>query len=711
MTFLTKLPFELLKFVIQELGPRDVSSLARSCSFLHVTISPILYRMVRDDVEVLSWATYNGRIDTIERLIAAGADTNAALVKNTAPAMETREFPSVHALQDYSIQLMLLEQQNAHRRGRSHRHRHFKRDIKFHNALHIAAQLGYGNVIDLLLRHGADINARSRGLCRCVFMTEPDARFVSAPDDTAMLMPLHLAICSRNESSANLLMSRGASFVVGDRGGNAETKGRITALHCSSFIGDVAMSRSLIRHYNPDIDIKDHAETTPLSWAYSALQREAMEFLLESGADINTVLRGRSLLLDACAAGAFAEALWLLERGADARAVDEQYHNTALHYCSRLDRTAHEDRKFLGDPQSGCSSNRVKLVRALLESGADIENGTPLVTAAQDCALPVMEVLLANGADINARGPFGATPIMAACDPIEVIAPQLWLDTVQFLLDNGASVNKRDSLHSSAFESLCRLSKHHSGKDKIIRLLLQHGTSLDVTVKENESPMCMLFMQGQLDLCKVLIERGAQRPGLSDLRKMIAHAVDCDDAEVVRFVLAFEGAKKVMATKCRLYAALDKGSGIAAEVLLDAGAPHAHVTKTGWSCLLRACRLGYVHVARKLLVAGANPNQFNTAGSTPLSLAILMRSLPLVETLLEHGADAHLVGLNGSSPLDQAMKSGQSDIVEAILRGPPYHTEARDQHVSYTQESREPKHEETHLNSFQSSFYVGPDPI
>ncbi|KAI1406764.1 hypothetical protein F5Y13DRAFT_176397 [Hypoxylon sp. FL1857] len=62
-------------------------------------------------------------------------------------------------------------------------------------ALHLAASLGYDDVVVLLLDYGADINALSQGFCGCNYRLGNDDSDKVKP----WWMPLHTAIVSVNQ--------------------------------------------------------------------------------------------------------------------------------------------------------------------------------------------------------------------------------------------------------------------------------------------------------------------------------------------------------------------------------------------------------------------------------------------------------------------------------------------------------------------------------
>ena len=84
--------------------------------------------------------------------------------------------------------------------------------------------------------------------------------------------------------------------------------------------------------------------------------------------------------------------------------------------------------------------------------------------------------------------------------------------------------------------------------------------------------------------------------------------------------------------------------------------------------LIEAVKSGNKESVRELINAGAQVNQQDKQGWTPLNWAAGKGDLEIVESLLQHGADPFLVGRDLRTPQMIALAAGQSDVVKALRR-------------------------------------------
>ena len=84
--------------------------------------------------------------------------------------------------------------------------------------------------------------------------------------------------------------------------------------------------------------------------------------------------------------------------------------------------------------------------------------------------------------------------------------------------------------------------------------------------------------------------------------------------------------------------------------------------------LIEAVKSGNSDSVRELVEAGAEVNQQDKQGWTPLSWAAGKGELEIVESLLQHGADPFLVGRDLRTPQMIAVAAGRAEVVKALRR-------------------------------------------
>ena len=139
-------------------------------------------------------------------------------------------------------------------------------------------------------------------------------------------------------------------------------------------------------------------------------------------------------------------------------------------------------------------------VRLLLERHADPNvlddsHFTPLMAASPACAA----LLIQHGADVNAKGYQGLTPLMvAAADP--GVSGEARLTT---LLEHGANVNARDVYGQTPLM--------HAATIRAAWLLLEHGADINARTPSGVTALMMdCANYSQPELPRFLVEQGAQ---------------------------------------------------------------------------------------------------------------------------------------------------------------------------------------------------------
>jgi ankyrin repeat protein len=146
-------------------------------------------------------------------------------------------------------------------------------------------------------------------------------------------------------------------------------------------------------------------------------------------------------------------------------------------------------------------NGRKQVAELLIAKGADVnaKNGfTPLHRAAYQGHKEIAELLIANGADVNAKDDDGRTPLHYA-------AKYATKEVVELLIPNGADVNAKDRF---GFTPLREAAWY--GHKEIAELLLDKGA--DVDAKDNNGgwiPLHYAAQKGHKEIAELLISKGA----------------------------------------------------------------------------------------------------------------------------------------------------------------------------------------------------------
>ena len=115
-------------------------------------------------------------------------------------------------------------------------------------------------------------------------------------------------------------------------------------------------------------------------------------------------------------------------------------------------------------------------------------------------------------------------------------------------------------------------------------------------------------------------------------------------------------------------ACLKRNEGLA-NAILDFGCDLRDFDHEGNTVLVYANDSNSVDVMSRLLDEGADPNQLNAAGKSPLMVCCgSSRNAKPIELLLSHGADPHFVDKEGVSVRDIAKEFGREDVLALLDR-------------------------------------------
>jgi ankyrin repeat protein len=269
--------------------------------------------------------------------------------------------------------------------------------------LHLAVNGNYDSEVRVLVKNGADINAKNK----------------------EGLSALHVAVMNGYEKVVGVLLNEGADV-------EAKNKEEWTVLH-AAVDGSPEIVRVLIKH-GADIQAKTPNGWTTLHLAAERGYKEMIRVLHQEKADMEArTEEGLSALHIAVGRGKEEVIRELVEIGVDLKA-DVQNGWTVLHlatdggYREMVKLFVDQGADINAKNQDGCTALHLAaekgnkdMVNVLLEKRADVnlkdeEGKTALHFAALNGDKGMAQVLIASGADINAKDKKASTALQLAVD-------------------------------------------------------------------------------------------------------------------------------------------------------------------------------------------------------------------------------------------------------------------------------------------------------
>jgi len=200
-------------------------------------------------------------------------------------------------------------------------------------------------------------------------------------------------------------------------------------------------------------------------------------------------------LIDAITKGNLEKVQQLIQKGVDVNAKTSDGY-TALMVVSKMgnEEIINAVREDLMKRKEGvmnitelvtASRNKYKqIAELLLKNGADVNaktnaGETALYLSSKHCTMQIAELLLKNGADINAKTNTGETPLYIASQALTFVAKE----TVELLLKNGADVNAKTNTGETALYAASK-----NDRTDIVALLLENNADINTLVIDVDQP-------------------------------------------------------------------------------------------------------------------------------------------------------------------------------------------------------------------------------
>uniref|UniRef100_A0A3B3UAG7 Kinase D-interacting substrate 220b n=1 Tax=Poecilia latipinna TaxID=48699 RepID=A0A3B3UAG7_9TELE len=341
----------------------------------------------------------------------------------------------------------------------------------------------------------------------------------------------------------------------------------------------------------------------------------------------------------------------------------------------------------------------LEIVQELIRRGAnvnldDVDCWSALISAAKEGHLEVVKELLESSAYIEHRDMGGWTALMWAAYKGRV-------EVTRLLLEQGANPNTTGQY--SVYPIIWAAGRGHAD---IVKLLLEHGAKVNCSDKYGTTSLIWASRKGHYDCVMHLLEKGADvdQEGANSMTALIV-AVKGGYTEVVKELLK-RNPNVNMTDKdgnTALMIAAKEGHTEIVQDLLDAGTYVNIPDRSGDTVLIGAVRGGHVEIVRALLhkyadidirgqenktalywavekgnaimvrdILQCNPDTETCTkdGETPLIKATKMRNIDIVELLLDKGAKVSAVDKKGDTPLHVAIRGRSRRLAELLLRNP-----------------------------------------
>lgn len=267
-------------------------------------------------------------------------------------------------------------------------------------------------------------------------------------------------------------------------------------------------------------------------------------------------------------------------------------------------------------------SNNKELIHMKSDKGL-----TPLHLAVQNGKLEIVEFLISQGADINAKDSEGNTPLITALAFRKT-------DTAKFLISKGADVRIRNAQD----EPPVILALMH-GQSELVEPILDSGQDVNERFRGNFTILLMAAFTGNKEVVKLLLDRGADINGAAEEAGM---------------------------TVTPMFAAIFLGHKDLVDLFLSRGGidKDFREEKTGRTLLHIATLKGVKDTVSLLVNGGYDINATDNKGNTPLHYATQYGHKKITEFLLQNGARAKNLKENfGMSPLlKKKLKAGEAAI-------------------------------------------------
>ena len=299
----------------------------------------------------------------------------------------------------------------------------------------------------------------------------------------------------------------------------------------------------------------------------------------------------------------------------------------------------------IAELQTALISRDANAVRELVEEGANpngaLEDGdgsTALHTASGLGEREMVELLLANDADVSVVNHAGHTPLHSA-------AESGYVEIARLLVDHGGDpfVDPNDDGNTPVVGAVRR------SQSETALYLLGEGRAASLAPERLGELLVRAASDSHLELVQFLVAQGA------DVNTYAANGPDSrlpHETNDYAFILFDSGDPRFhVFLPTPIQRAAWAGHANIVRFLVEQGASVNPIDAPEFPPLVLAARKGFDDIANILLEGGADPDVRDSKGRSALHVSIHHGHITLVSTVVEHGADTTVQDENGRTPL------------------------------------------------------------
>ncbi|MFB3896336.1 MAG: ankyrin repeat domain-containing protein [bacterium] len=187
-----------------------------------------------------------------------------------------------------------------------------------------------------------------------------------------------------------------------------------------------------------------------------------------------------------------------------AMGIDTAAVKTALAYSDKFDQEyVNAAKQAMSKITTG--GETIEVVNLLLARGANVNaktntGYTALMAAGMRGQTEVAKALIAKGAEVNARTDTGLTPLMLP-------ARLGYTSLVKELVEHGAEINEQKNEYRMTPLMLAAMK----GNTEVVQFLVDKGAKVDLKNKDGETALMLAKEQKHLDIVEILKQAGAKK--------------------------------------------------------------------------------------------------------------------------------------------------------------------------------------------------------